>query len=241
MGGVICGSIIYYIFALLQKLIYLKIKEIMKKIYLTFLAFLAMLPTVQAQTSNLELEDEEIVVHTFKMQIHNRSNDDVSKLELSEIETIEMPFEGVSDCSMVVDFNNGNRFVCALSDMPVVAFEPKKNMMVISYKSQADMLTNLYVVDVSNVAKCYFVNSATSVSGIAPESNEYRISYIDNDRILVTGVSPSVALQVYDVAGALSCPHINRTDNSAEISLYALPKGAYIISIGGLHSVKVFK
>lgn len=213
----------------------------MKKIYLTFLAFLAMLPTVQAQTSNLELEDEEIVVHTFKMQIHNRSNDDVSKLELSEIETIEMPFEGVSDCSMVVDFNNGGRFVCALSDMPVVAFEPKKNMMVISYKSQADMLTNLYAVDVSDVAKCYFVNSATSVSGIAPESNEYRISYIDNDRILVTGVSPSVALQVYDAAGALSCPHINRTDNSAEISLYALPKGAYIISIGGLHSVKVFK
>lgn len=126
MGGVICGSIIYYISALLQKLIYLKIKEIMKKIYLTFLAFFAMLPTVQAQTSNLELEDEEIVVHTFKMQIHNRSNDDVSKLELSEIETIEMPFEGLSDCSMVVDFNNGDRFVCALSDMSVVAFEPKK-------------------------------------------------------------------------------------------------------------------
>lgn len=114
-------------------------------------------------------------------------------------------------------------------------------MMYINYKSQTDMFTDVYAINISDVAKCYFVNSATSVSAIAPESNEYRISYIDNERILVEGVVPGITVQVYDVAGKLLYPNINRTDNSAEVSLSALPKGAYIIAIGELHSVKVFK
>lgn len=63
----------------------------MKKFYLAVLTIMVMLPVAQAQ-SDSDWEEKDIIVHAYKMQVHNRSNDDVYKLELSEIGTIEIPF-----------------------------------------------------------------------------------------------------------------------------------------------------
>ncbi len=137
---------------------------------------------------------------------------------------------------LVLKMTDESTKLFALDSLPTITLDGGK------FSVTSGSVTTDY--DQSEVAEYYFekVDSTTadSVTAVAgPEASRFSLTYLDNDRVIVTGTKAPAA-QLYTQGGQLLATRPT-ANGSVTVSLTTLQPGIYVLRLVGDHTFKIIK
>ncbi len=140
-----------------------------------------------------------------------------------------LPFGAKAQSQMRVKLLSGDDVVCKLSDNPKVAFADKVLTLTVGEKDTQ--------FEIANVQKFLFEPEGTSgISQAVNAAQTVAFDFLDGKTISVSHANAS-SLRLVDMSGRVVAEQAVK-DGAATVSLAALAKGVYVLSVGN-QSVKV--
>lgn len=138
---------------------------------------------------------------------------------------------GAGDHQLVVLMTDGSKLYFSLSERPKITFV-EQDMRICSASKTQDLF-------VSNVARFYTSKSTDSVHDL--KSNDKRIIYNSDEKIVIEGISAEGDIRLYALDGREVTNQVSYSGENAIVSLASLRSGTYILTIGNGQSLKIFK
>ncbi len=140
-----------------------------------------------------------------------------------------LPFGAKAQSQMRVKLLSGDDVVCKLSESPKVAFADKVLTLTVGEKDTQ--------LEIANVQKFIFEPEGTSsINQVSNGAQTVAFNFIDGKTIAVSHANAST-LRLVDMSGRVVAEQAVK-DGAATVSLSALVKGVYVLTVGN-QSVKV--
>lgn len=134
---------------------------------------------------------------------------------------------------LVVELENGSTQSFVLSKKPVVTFSGSKLLIEVPEEVSLEK-------ELSEVKGFHFgLIDENAIEGVA--ENEIRFARIGSN-VQIFGLENSdMSISVFDMEGRQATATVRKNGSQADVILDRLPKGYYIIKVGNVQSIKVYK